>query len=152
MRDGAARSSSNKAKPSNVRISLVNILTFDGFFGTKFDILKPRWLPTPAKKAASAPTSGSFGNRAQDGNICCNSGLVGAELGAASRAARRLGATTGGSPSGSAAGVSSAKTSSGSNRTMPKHNPRRRFVIHFGPRSAALVFLNICPIMMAYRT
>jgi hypothetical protein len=20
---------------------------FDGFFGTKFDILKPRWLPTP---------------------------------------------------------------------------------------------------------
>jgi undecaprenyl-diphosphatase len=25
---------------------LVNILTFDGFFGTKFDILKPRWLPT----------------------------------------------------------------------------------------------------------
>ena len=21
---------------------------FDGFFGTKFDILKPRWLPTPA--------------------------------------------------------------------------------------------------------
>jgi hypothetical protein len=26
---------------------LVDILTFDGFFGTKFDILKPRWLPTP---------------------------------------------------------------------------------------------------------
>ena len=30
----------------NMRILLVDILTFDGFFGTKFDILKPRWLPT----------------------------------------------------------------------------------------------------------
>jgi flavin reductase (DIM6/NTAB) family NADH-FMN oxidoreductase RutF len=29
---------------------LVDILTFDGFFGTKFDILKPRWLPTTAHK------------------------------------------------------------------------------------------------------
>jgi len=25
---------------------MVDILTFDGFFGAKFDILKPRWLPT----------------------------------------------------------------------------------------------------------
>jgi len=32
--------------PSNVRIFRVDILTFDGFLGTKFDILKPRWLPT----------------------------------------------------------------------------------------------------------
>ena len=29
---------------------MVDILTFDGFFGTKFDILKPRWLPTTAHK------------------------------------------------------------------------------------------------------
>jgi DNA invertase Pin-like site-specific DNA recombinase len=29
-----------------VRIFLVDILTFDGFFDAKFDILKPRWLPT----------------------------------------------------------------------------------------------------------
>jgi hypothetical protein len=29
-----------------VRIFWVDILTFDGFFGAKFDILKPRWLPT----------------------------------------------------------------------------------------------------------
>jgi hypothetical protein len=27
---------------------LVDILTFHGFFGAKFDILKPRWLPTLA--------------------------------------------------------------------------------------------------------
>ena len=27
---------------------MVDILTFDGFFGAKFDILKPRWLPTGA--------------------------------------------------------------------------------------------------------
>jgi hypothetical protein len=27
---------------------LVDILTFHGFFGVKFDILKPRWLPTLA--------------------------------------------------------------------------------------------------------
>ena len=32
--------------PSNVRIFLVDILTFDGFFGPKFHILTPRWLPT----------------------------------------------------------------------------------------------------------
>jgi hypothetical protein len=25
---------------------LVDILAFHGFFGAKFDILKPRWLPT----------------------------------------------------------------------------------------------------------
>ncbi len=31
-----------------MRIFLVYILTFDGFFGAKFDILTPRWLPTPA--------------------------------------------------------------------------------------------------------
>ena len=29
-----------------MRIFLVDILTFDGFFGPKFDILTPRWLPT----------------------------------------------------------------------------------------------------------
>jgi hypothetical protein len=29
-----------------VRIFLVDTLTFDGFFNAKFDILKPRWLPT----------------------------------------------------------------------------------------------------------
>jgi hypothetical protein len=29
-----------------VRIFWVDILTFDGFFGAKFDILKPRWPPT----------------------------------------------------------------------------------------------------------
>jgi hypothetical protein len=35
-----------REEPSNVRIFLVDILTFDGFFGAKFDILTPRWLPT----------------------------------------------------------------------------------------------------------
>jgi hypothetical protein len=35
-----------------VRILLVDILTFDGFFGTKFDILKPRWLPTQTAQAS----------------------------------------------------------------------------------------------------
>jgi hypothetical protein len=39
-------SSGGEAKPSNVGIFLVDILTFHGFFGVKFDILKPRWLPT----------------------------------------------------------------------------------------------------------
>ena len=34
------------AEPSNVRISPNNILTFDGFFGAKFDIVNPRWLLT----------------------------------------------------------------------------------------------------------
>ena len=29
-----------------MRIRTVDILTFDGFFDAKFDILKPRWLPT----------------------------------------------------------------------------------------------------------
>jgi hypothetical protein len=29
-----------------VRISPDHVLIFDGFFGAKFDILKPRWLPT----------------------------------------------------------------------------------------------------------
>ena len=29
-----------------MRILLADILTFDGFFGAKFDILKPRWLLT----------------------------------------------------------------------------------------------------------
>ena len=29
-----------------MRISTKHILTFDGFLGAKFDILKPRWLPT----------------------------------------------------------------------------------------------------------
>jgi hypothetical protein len=44
--------SSGEAKPSNVRIFWVDILTFDGFFGTKFDILKPRWLPTSFEAAS----------------------------------------------------------------------------------------------------
>ena len=47
---------------SNVRILLVDILTFDGFFGTKFDILKPRWLRTTSKRkdrsTASKPSNG----------------------------------------------------------------------------------------------
>jgi hypothetical protein len=33
---------------------LIDILTFDGFSGAKFDILKPRWLPTPT--ATISPT------------------------------------------------------------------------------------------------
>ncbi len=36
----------SEADPSNVRIFLVDILKFDGFFDAKFHILKPRWLPT----------------------------------------------------------------------------------------------------------
>jgi len=45
-RHGQARSSSDEKKPSNVRIFWVDILTFDGFLGADFDILKPRRLPT----------------------------------------------------------------------------------------------------------
>jgi hypothetical protein len=41
-------STKSEADPSNVRIFLVDILKFDGFFDAKFDILKPRWLPTQA--------------------------------------------------------------------------------------------------------
>jgi hypothetical protein len=48
MPDSPARSSSGKTRPSNVKIFLVDILKFDGFFDAKFDILKPRWLPTLA--------------------------------------------------------------------------------------------------------
>jgi len=46
MREGSARSSSNEAKPSNVRIFELDILTYHGFFDPESDILKPRWLPT----------------------------------------------------------------------------------------------------------
>ena len=46
IRESLACSSGGEAKPSNVRIFLADILTFHGFFGAKFDILKPRWLPT----------------------------------------------------------------------------------------------------------
>ena len=46
IRDSLVLSSGDEGKPSNVRIFLVDILTFHGFFGVKFDILKPRWLPT----------------------------------------------------------------------------------------------------------
>jgi hypothetical protein len=57
--------SSGEAKLSNVRIFWVDILTFDGFFGTKFDILKPRWLPTECYLSAgnvtlSAKEEGQF--------------------------------------------------------------------------------------------
>jgi hypothetical protein len=41
---------SGQAKPSNVRTFWADILTFDGFFGANFDILKPRWLPTPGNR------------------------------------------------------------------------------------------------------
>jgi hypothetical protein len=39
-------------EPSKMRILLADILTFDGFFGAKFDILKPRWLLTQASAIA----------------------------------------------------------------------------------------------------
>ena len=45
-----------------MRILLADILTFDGFFGAKFDILKPRWLLTetqPAKVSIEVPKIGS---------------------------------------------------------------------------------------------
>ena len=35
-----------------MRILLADILTFDGFFGAKFDIPKPRWLLTAAVAVA----------------------------------------------------------------------------------------------------
>jgi hypothetical protein len=38
----------NEAEPSNVRIFFPDILTFDGLFGSKSDILNPRWLLTRA--------------------------------------------------------------------------------------------------------
>ncbi len=46
MRDSPSRSSSGEAKPLNVRIFDLYILTFNGFFDSESDILKPRWLPT----------------------------------------------------------------------------------------------------------
>ena len=46
MRDGSSRSSSREGKPLNVRILKVDILTFNGFFDSESNILKPRWLPT----------------------------------------------------------------------------------------------------------
>ena len=48
MRDSPVESSSNEAKPRNVRISAVHILKYHGFFDLESEILKPRWLPTPA--------------------------------------------------------------------------------------------------------
>jgi hypothetical protein len=44
-----------------VRIFLVDILTFDGFFGTKFDILTPRWLPTAAAAGGAEVSLPGFG-------------------------------------------------------------------------------------------
>ena len=41
-----------------MRIFLVDILTFDGFFDAKFDILKPRWLPTFTTSKHPAVASG----------------------------------------------------------------------------------------------
>ena len=42
---------------------MVDILTFDGFFGAKFDILKPRWLPTTSELIDSALPSRKHANR-----------------------------------------------------------------------------------------
>jgi hypothetical protein len=42
-----------------VRIFLVDILTFDGFFDAKFDILKPGWLPTNQARALSLAAAGN---------------------------------------------------------------------------------------------
>jgi len=53
-----------RARPSNVRISTKHILTFDGFFGAKFDVLKPRWLPT------------SFALRVEFGGGCDDENLL----------------------------------------------------------------------------
>ena len=39
-------------EPSNMRILLADILTFDGLFGAKFDILKPRWPLTGVRLVA----------------------------------------------------------------------------------------------------
>ena len=39
-----------------MRILLADILTFNGFFDSESDILKPRWLPTPtSSKIAELP-------------------------------------------------------------------------------------------------
>jgi hypothetical protein len=46
MRGSSSRSSRREGKPLNVRISAVDILTFNGFFDLESDILKPRWLLT----------------------------------------------------------------------------------------------------------
>ena len=54
MRDRSSGRPSFKEKPSNVRISTNNILTFDSFFGGIFDILTPKWLPTPARAQGGA--------------------------------------------------------------------------------------------------
>jgi hypothetical protein len=51
-----------REKPSNVRISLFHIITFDGFFDSESDILKPRWLPTGARLDAG-------GRRADGGDL-----------------------------------------------------------------------------------
>ena len=44
-----------------MRIFLVDILTFDGFFNAKFDILKPRWLPTVGALHARRGADGIVG-------------------------------------------------------------------------------------------
>jgi len=44
-----------REKPSKVRISLPDIITFDGFFDSESHILKPRWLPTPMKPPKPDP-------------------------------------------------------------------------------------------------
>ncbi len=53
MRDSPSRSSSGEAKPLNVRIFDLYILTFNGFFDSESDILKPRWLPTLTRELGS---------------------------------------------------------------------------------------------------
>jgi hypothetical protein len=76
----------------------------NGGFSRKTTSNKARLAP--AKKAASqlppVPIEGFIGGRAHCGNICCNSGLDGKELGAASRRDRRRDVATGASPRESA--------------------------------------------------
>ena len=40
-----------------MRIFLVDILTFNGFFGATSDILKPRWLPPPVNPMSARQLS-----------------------------------------------------------------------------------------------
>ncbi len=58
MRKSPARGSSREAKPRNVRILKVHILTYHGFFDLESEILKPRWLPTICPRSGSNMAGG----------------------------------------------------------------------------------------------
>lgn len=65
------------AEPPNVRISPNNILTFDGFFGAKFDILNPRWLLTSANVRCAGRSYTSRSSQHDRHEACSHRGSIG---------------------------------------------------------------------------